>query len=272
MNMVTTMTSDSTAAGDGSSAIIQLQGLTVIYGSGASAVTAVDTLNLDIRDGEFFAILGPSGCGKSTLLKVLSGLLKPTSGSVMVGGHPVNGPQAEVGLLFQAPTLLPWMTIRENVALPGKILNIDAQTISKRVDETLALVGLDKFADSYPSQLSGGMAQRAGIARGLVQDARVMLMDEPFGALDAMTRERMNMDLLDIWSESRKTVVFITHSIGEAILLADRVALMCPRPGRVVEVVDIDLPRPRRIEMMSTPEFGKYTRHFRDYFRKLGEL
>lgn len=266
------MTSTTAATGDDPSAIIQLRDLTVIYDLGASAVTAVDTLNLDIRDGEFFAILGPSGCGKSTLLKVLSGLLKPTSGSASVGGRPVAGPQSEVGLLFQAPTLLPWMTIHENVSLPGKILKIDPQTISKRADEALALVGLDRFADSYPSQLSGGMAQRAGIARGLVQDARVMLMDEPFGALDAMTRERMNMDLLDIWSKSRKTVVFITHSIGEAILLADRVALMCPRPGRVVEVVDIDLPRPRRIEMMSTPEFGKYTRHFRDYFRKLGEL
>ena len=266
------MTSASATNVTDPSAIIQLRDLTVIYGIGEAAVTAVDTLNLDITDGEFFAILGPSGCGKSTLLKVLSGLLKPTSGTAYVGGHPVNGPQSEVGLLFQAPTLLPWMTIRENVGLPGKILKIDPKTISTRVEETLALVGLDKFADSYPSQLSGGMAQRAGIARGLVQDARVMLMDEPFGALDAMTRERMNMDLLDIWSKSRKTVVFITHSIGEAILLADRVALISPRPGRVVEVVDIDLPRPRRIEMMSTPEFGKYTRHFRDYFRKLGEL
>ncbi|WP_417599587.1 ABC transporter ATP-binding protein [Pararhodobacter oceanensis] len=254
------------------SAIIQLKDLTVVYGSGVGAVTALDSLNLDIREGEFFAILGPSGCGKSTLLKVLSGLLDATSGAAFVGGKKVDGPNSEVGLVFQAPTLLPWMTIRENVSLPGKILKIDPSIISKRADDALKLVGLANFADSYPNQLSGGMAQRAGIARGLVQDADVMLMDEPFGALDAMTRERMNLDLLDIWSKSRKTIVFITHSIGEAILLADRVALISPRPGRLFDVVDIDLPRPRKIEMMSTPEFGKYTSQFRDYFRKLGEL
>jgi NitT/TauT family transport system ATP-binding protein len=203
---------------------------------------------------------------------MVSGLLAPTGGSVRVDGRDVRGPQAEVGLVFQAPTLLPWMTIRENIMLPGKILKMDPAVTARRANEILELVGLSKFGESYPSQLSGGMAQRAGIARGLVQDARVMLMDEPFGALDAMTRERMNLDLLDIWARSHKTIVFITHSIGEAILMADRVALMCPRPGRVVEVIDIDLPRPRRIEMMSTPEFGTYTRHFREYFRKLGEL
>ncbi|MFA5580960.1 MAG: ABC transporter ATP-binding protein [Paracoccaceae bacterium] len=254
------------------SPVIGLEGLTVTYGSGANAVRAVEGLDLEIRDGEFFAILGPSGCGKSTLLKVVSGLLAASEGAVHVDGRRVEGPQAEVGLVFQAPTLLPWMTIRQNVMLPGKILKMDPADTARRADEILDLVGLGKFADSYPSQLSGGMAQRAGIARGLVQDARVMLMDEPFGALDAMTRERMNMDLLDIWARSHKTIVFITHSIGEAILMADRVALMCPRPGRVVEVVDIDLPRPRTPEMMSTPEFGHYTRHFRDYFKKLGEL
>ena len=251
---------------------IQLSKLSVIYGSGSSAVTAVEDLDLEIKDGEFFAILGPSGCGKSTLLKVLSGLLNPTSGEAQVGGQKVRGPQAEVGLVFQAPTLLPWMTIRENISLPGKILKVDPNEIRDRADSILELVKLTQFADSYPNQLSGGMAQRAGIARGLVQDPRVMLMDEPFGALDAMTRERMNMDLLDIWTESKKTIIFITHSIGEAVLLADRVALMSPRPGRVTEVVDIDLPRPRAIEMMSTPEFGHYTRHFRDYFKNLGEL
>ncbi|HWJ87718.1 MAG TPA: ABC transporter ATP-binding protein [Pelagibacterium sp.] len=252
--------------------VIRLDGVDVVYGSGANAVRAVEGLNLEIQDGKFFAILGPSGCGKSTLLKMVSGLLSATAGTVHVDGRLVQGPQAEVGLVFQAPTLLPWMTVRENVMLPGKILKLDPADTARRADEILELVGLAKFADSYPSQLSGGMAQRAGIARGLVQDARVMLMDEPFGALDAMTRERMNMDLLDIWARSNKTIVFITHSIGEAILMADRVALMCPRPGRVVEVVDIDLPRPRTPEMMSTPEFGKYTRHFRDYFKKLGEL
>lgn len=251
---------------------ITLEDLTVVYGDGATAVTAIENLDLKVRDGEFFAILGPSGCGKSTLLKVLSGLRPPTSGTACIGDHEIVGPQAEVGLVFQAPTLLPWKTIRQNVELPGQILKVDPKTTRARADEIFELVGLTNFADSYPSQLSGGMAQRAGIARGLVQDARVMLMDEPFGALDAMTRERMNMDLLDIWAKSRKTIVFITHSIGEAVLLADRVALMCPRPGRVVEVVDIDLPRPRQAEMMSTPDFGKYTQHFRDYFTKLGEL
>lgn len=251
---------------------ISLSSVSVVYGSGPSAVTAVRDLNLEVRDGEFLAILGPSGCGKSTLLKTVTGLMPPSSGTVSVAGKPVKGPQAAVSLVFQAPTLLPWMTILDNVSLPGKILRRDPVETRKKALKVLKLVGLEGFADAYPKQLSGGMAQRAGIARGLVQDADVMLMDEPFGALDAMTRDRMNMDLLDIWAASKKTIVFITHSISEAVLLADRVALMCPRPGRFVEVVDIDLPRPRTPELMATPEFGAYAARFREYFKSLGEL
>lgn len=262
---------DIAAPADGRTAI-SLRDLSVVYGSGPNAITAVEQVNLDIREGEFLAVLGPSGCGKSSLLKVLSGLLKPASGAVDIAGAPVSGPRADVGIVFQAPTLLPWKTVIENVCLPGRILKRDPRQTREHAERMLDLVGLSGFLGKYPNQLSGGMAQRAGIARGLAQDPAVMLMDEPFGALDAMTRERMNLDLLDIWAETRKTIVFITHSIGEAVLLADRVAVMSSRPGRVVDIVDIDLPRPRNMAMMSTEAFGKYTSHLRGCFNASGDL
>jgi NitT/TauT family transport system ATP-binding protein len=168
--------------------------------------------------------------------------------------------------------LLPWKTVIENVCLPGKILKRDPDETRKRAERMLDLVGLSGFLNAYPNQLSGGMAQRAGIARGLAQDPAVMLMDEPFGALDAMTRERMNLDLLDIWTETRKTIVFITHSIAEAVLLADRVVVMSSRPGKVVDIIDIDLPRPRTMAMASTEPFGKYTAYLRGCFNATGDL
>jgi NitT/TauT family transport system ATP-binding protein len=231
------------------------------------SVNALRDIRLDISDGEFISIVGPSGCGKSTLLKILAGILARSSGEVTMRGRPLTGPSRDLGVVFQSPVLLPWLTVLQNVMVPLKIQRRDRSEGEARARDLLAMVGLSGFERKYPSELSGGMQQRVGICRALVHDPAILLMDEPFGALDAMTRETMNEELQRIWSERQKTILLVTHSIPEAIHLADRVVVMTPRPGRIVEVIDVDLPRPRRLEMQNTPEFGRYVSRLRQHFR-----
>jgi NitT/TauT family transport system ATP-binding protein len=217
-------------------------------------VHALEDVSIDVHDGELVCILGPSGCGKTTLLWAMSGLHRLTRGRVLLDGTEVRGPRPrEIGMIFQEANLLPWRNLRQNLEFPFEIKHRkpDEQRIRTLLEET----GLAGFEKSYPRELSGGMQQRASIVRALAQDPEVLLMDEPFGALDAFTRDEMNLLLLRLWADTRKTIAFVTHNISEAIFLADRVVVMTPRPGRVARVYDIDLPRPRTIEMTFEPSF-----------------
>jgi NitT/TauT family transport system ATP-binding protein len=217
-------------------------------------VHALEDVSIDVHDGELVCILGPSGCGKTTLLWAMSGLHRLTRGRVLLDGTEVRGPRPrEIGMIFQDANLLPWRNLRQNLEFPFEIKHRkpDEQRIRTLLEET----GLAGFEKSYPRELSGGMQQRASIVRALAQDPEVLLMDEPFGALDAFTRDEMNLLLLRLWADTRKTIAFVTHNISEAIFLADRVVVMTPRPGRVARVYDIDLPRPRTIEMTFEPSF-----------------
>jgi NitT/TauT family transport system ATP-binding protein len=242
-------------------------GVSKRYASKRGEVQALTDTDLVLEPGRFITIVGPSGCGKSTLLMILAGLLTPTTGAVHYDGKRIAGPQREVGVVFQTPALLPWLTVRQNAALPGRLGRQGERTPRRdrreRASELLRMVGLSGFEDRYPTELSGGMQQRAAIARSLLLDPPVLLMDEPFGALDALTRERMNQWLADIWQEQQKAVALVTHSIDEAVYLADEIVVMSPRPGRIVERVTVDLPRPRVPDLMKTPEFGKLAAHIR---------
>jgi NitT/TauT family transport system ATP-binding protein len=228
------------------SAIVQVEGLGRTYGTGSTAVRALDDVSLDIRKGEFLSILGPSGCGKSTLLNILAGFDFPTEGRALFNGKPILGASPSRGVVFQdTNALFPWMTVFHNVEFGLRSLGIDRKERGRRVDAALHLVGLGDFAASYPRQLSGGMRQLAAIARIIVMNAELLLMDEPFAALDAITRQRMQKQFAEIWSRTRGTVLFITHSVDEAIFLGDRVAIMSGRPGRIRMILDVHLPRPR---------------------------
>ena len=211
---------------------------------------------MEVAPGEFIAVVGASGCGKSTLLRLVAGLIQPSAGSILVGNQPVRGPDGRAGIVFQSPVLLPWRSVRQNVALPLDVMPGTRAIPRSRVDELLALAGLRGFEDSRPRELSGGMQQRVAICRALVHDPGLLLMDEPFGALDALTRETMNMELQRIWLATGKTVLLITHSIGEAVLLADRVFVMTPRPGQVRAVVQVELPRPRSMASIRDPAYA----------------
>ena len=219
-------------------------------------VQALSGVSFDLYAGEFLSVVGPSGCGKSTLLRIMAGLDRATRGEVLLNGEPVAGPRREIGIVFQQPTLLPWRTVLDNVLLPAQMQRIDRARSTERAQTLLELVGLSAFAGNYPFELSGGMQQRVAICRALVCDPRILLMDEPFGALDAMTREQMNVELMRIQGEQNKTVVFITHSIPEAVFLGDRVIIMTPRPGRVARLTDIDLPKPRTLATMGSAAFA----------------
>nr|WP_308421287.1 ABC transporter ATP-binding protein [Halopseudomonas oceani] len=227
---------------------------------------AVQNIDLDINRHEFVAVVGPSGCGKSTLLRMVSGLLVPSEGTVSVFGKQVDGPRDDVGIVFQKPTLLPWLTVRKNVLFPlkHKFGRYSPQD-EKRANELLAMAGLEAFADKMPDELSGGMQQRVGIVRALLLNPDILLMDEPFSALDAMTREQIGFDLLKIWDENPKTVLFITHSISEAVLLADRVLVMSKRPGSVLDLIEVDLPRPRSANTIKLPRFSELTDRIRKH-------
>jgi NitT/TauT family transport system ATP-binding protein len=230
-----------------------------------SEIRALDRMNLTINRGEFLSIVGPSGCGKSTALRLVAGLDTPTLGDVLMNERPVAKQLDFVGMVFQRPTLLHWLTIEQNVLLPvkvrrGRVLSADRD----KAHALLRTVGLEQFASKMPSELSGGMQQRAAICRALVQNPDILLMDEPFGALDALTREEMCFELLRIWERTQKTIVFVTHSIPEAVLLSDRVVVMSARPGRISDIVDIASPRPRSLAAMGTPEFMAATQHIRE--------
>jgi NitT/TauT family transport system ATP-binding protein len=243
-----------------------LAGVSVVYKTSRGPLTALQDLTLDVRPGEFVAVLGPSGCGKSTLLKLASGLLPATSGRVVLDGRIVDGPRQDVGIVFQQATLLPWKTVLANVLVPARAMGLPAAASRQTAIELLRLVQLEKFADHYPGELSGGMQQRVAVARGLVHDPALLLMDEPFAALDAMTREHMMIELQRIWATTRKSVLFITHSIQEAVFLADRIVVMSGRPGRVVEEVRVELPRPRTPKTLGDPAFVALANRLRERF------
>jgi NitT/TauT family transport system ATP-binding protein len=246
-------------------ALIETRGVEKVYTSRRDeTAVALHDVNLSIREGEFVSVVGPSGCGKSTLLKVLGGLLSSTRGEVRVGGEPLRGPRRDVGVVFQSAVLLPWKTVLENVLLPVRVHKLEVARYEQRALRLLAMVGLDGQEHRYPHELSGGMQQRTSVVRALVTDPAILLMDEPFGALDAMTREQLNVDLQRLWLDARKTVVFVTHSISEAVYLGERVVVMATAPGRIVDVVEIDLPRPRPLEVMNTEAFGAYVSRIRD--------
>src|SRR5690242_20800219 len=231
---------------------IRIQRLSKTFGD----VVALRDIDISIEQGSFVSIVGPSGCGKSTLLRIVAGLLDYSEGHVLLDGQPIQGTRRDVGMVFQSSILLPWRTVLDNVLLPAEVLGLDMKKSRERAMQLLHMVRLDGFEHKLPRQLSGGMQQRASIARALLHDPKILLMDEPFGALDAMTRERMNLELQRIWLESGKTVVLITHSIPEAIFLADRVFVMSPRPGTLERVIDVDIPRPRTMAVMSAPGFA----------------
>ncbi|WP_222622633.1 ABC transporter ATP-binding protein [Ramlibacter albus] len=245
-----------------------IRGLSKTFGD----VVALKGIDCTIERGSFVSIVGPSGCGKSTLLRILAGLLDASHGSVTLDGQPVNGTRRDVGFVFQSSILLPWRTILQNVMLPAEVLGLDLKAARERAMQLLHMVRLDGFEDKLPRQLSGGMQQRASIARALLHDPKILLMDEPFGALDALTRERMNLELQRIWSESGKTVILITHSIPEAIFLGDKVLVMTPRPGTIERELRVDLPRPRTMHSMAEPEFGRIADEIRDLFSHTGSF
>jgi NitT/TauT family transport system ATP-binding protein len=244
-------------------ALIHAHGLSKTYVTSSGEVTALKGLDFEIYDGEFVSVIGQSGCGKSTLLKLLAGLLPYTAGSIELNGKPLRGPTREAAVVFQSPVLLPWRTVLDNVLLPIEFRKLPMASYRQSAVDLLEMVSLSEFAQRYPFELSGGMQQRAAIVRALVQDPQLLLMDEPFGALDAMTREQMNLELIRIWSQSRKTVIFITHSIAEAIFLSDRVIAMTARPGSIADVITIDLPRPRDLSVINTDRFGRYAARLR---------
>jgi NitT/TauT family transport system ATP-binding protein len=244
--------------------LIEYRDVRKVYRSGAVEVIALEAFSLDVADGEFLTVVGRSGCGKTTLLKVTAGLIAATSGSVHVAGQRVTRPLTNIGIVFQAPVLLPWRKTLDNVLLQIEARKLDMNGYRTRALNLLELTGLKGFENCYPYELSGGMQQRVSITRALVHNPPLLLMDEPFGALDAITRDEMNVELLKIWSETKKTVLFITHSIPEAVFLGDRVIVMTPRPGRVAEVLPIDLPHPRTMALRDNPRFIGYVKSIRE--------
>jgi NitT/TauT family transport system ATP-binding protein len=234
---------------------IAIERVSQVFRRGRAETHALDGIDLAIRAGEFVAIVGPSGCGKSTLLRIVAGLIRPTAGTVRIGGKAVDGPHTELGIVFQGPVLLDWRTVLDNVLLQVEMRSLPVRQYVDRAKALLHQVGLGDFQDRLPHELSGGMQQRASIVRALIHDPPLLLMDEPFGALDALTREQMRLDLEALWLSSRKTVIFITHSIDEAVLLADRVVVMSPRPGRIERVIDVGLARPRGLDARRAPAF-----------------
>jgi NitT/TauT family transport system ATP-binding protein len=253
-------------------AAIRVESVSKVYPVKNDFVHALAEVSIDIREHEFVSLLGPSGCGKSTLLLIISGLVAPSHGSVTVNGTDVTGPWNDLGIVFQRDALLPWRTTLENVLLQAEIRHLRSADYRPRALALLEQVGLGGFEHRYPDELSGGMRQRAAICRALVHNAPLLLMDEPFGALDALTRDQLGLDLLGIWERDRKTVVFVTHSIPEAVLLSDRVVVMSRRPGRIEADLTVDLPRPRHLAMTETQQFTAHTRQIHDIFRKMGVL
>jgi NitT/TauT family transport system ATP-binding protein len=264
-------------SGAGSGAAISIRGVGKEYVGDGGRVRALLPTDLEIRPGEFVVLLGPSGCGKTTLLRMLGGLITPTEGSIVIGDRPLfaegdtepsRDALGSLGFVFQQATLLPWRRIWKNIALPLEVKRVSRKERRQRAAELAEMVGLAAFLDHYPRALSGGMQQRVAIARALIHNPSILLMDEPFGALDAMTRDRMNVMLQELWLETGKTVVLVTHSISEAVYLADRIVLLSQRPGRIQDIVEVDFPRPRPLEITKAPRFGEIAHHLRE---QLGE-
>ncbi|WP_328907077.1 ABC transporter ATP-binding protein [Streptomyces sp. NBC_00234] len=255
---------DATLTAAPAAAAVGLSDVAVRFRSKKRDVTALRDVSLDVRPGEFVAIVGPSGCGKSTLLKLVAGLLKPSSGEVRLGAERVDGPRHDIGYVFQRAALLEWRSARRNILLQAEIRKMPTAQARGRADELIRMTGLGGFEDAYPHELSGGMQQRVALCRALLHEPPVLLMDEPFGALDALTREQMNTELNRIWRETGTTVLLVTHSISEAVYLADRVVVMSPRPGTITELIDVGLPPEREYaETLGRPEFRDAAAHIR---------
>src|SRR5579875_1355411 len=254
------------------SVYVEIAGVGKAYGVGAGKLVALEDINLCLRQGEFVSIVGPSGCGKSTLVKCVAGLEKVTTGVIRIQDQIIEGPPKNLGMVFQRDVLADWRNVLDNVLLVSEFRRRDRRMSENRARELLDLFGLSESPHRYPWELSGGMRQRAAICRALVDDPEFLLMDEPFGALDAMTRDQLNVELQRIWLNSRKTVLFITHGIAEAVFLSDRVVMMSRNPGRVIETIDIDLPRPRHLSIRETSTFGAYVSRVRKLFMSLGIL
>jgi NitT/TauT family transport system ATP-binding protein len=251
---------------------ISARGVSKTFRRGPSEVRALDEIDIEVGTGEFVSIVGPSGCGKSTLLRIVAGISKPSSGQVVTNGKAVDRPATDIGIVFQNPVLLAWRNILDNVLIQMELRGESPDKYRDRAKSLLDAVGLGDFLDRYPRELSGGMRQRAAIIRALIHEPPVLLMDEPFGALDALTREQMRVDLELLWMRTQKTVLFVTHGIDEAVLLADRVIVMSPRPGKIEQIVDVDIPRPRGLAARHHPEFIAITQRITDLFLSRGVL
>jgi NitT/TauT family transport system ATP-binding protein len=247
----------SAGVGSARATSIKVEQLSKVFRRGDIETHALDRIDLRVELGEFLAVVGPSGCGKSTLLRLIAGLLPSSTGRITIDGRIVAGPETQLGIVFQKPILLEWRTVLGNVLLQAEMRRLDVSAYLERARRLLAAVGLEDLEDRYPHELSGGMQQRAAIVRALIHDPSLLLMDEPFGALDALTREQMRIDLEELWLSTQKTVIFITHSIDEAVLLSDRVLVMSPRPGRIEKIIDVDLPRPRGLEARALAKFDE---------------
>jgi len=263
---------DVTMTASGARPYVDVAGVGKTYRRAGRETHALESIDLAIRSGEFLAIVGPSGCGKSTLLRIVAGLVGASRGDVRVEGARVDRPQTNLGIVFQSPVLLDWRTALDNVLVQVELRSLDPKAYRDNALRLLDQIGLKDFADRYPYELSGGMRQRVAIARALIHEAPLLLMDEPFGALDALTREQMRLDLEALWLATHKTVMFITHSIDEAVLLADRVVVMSPRPGRIERTIEIPLPRPRGLAARREPEFVRITEEITDIFLARGVL
>ena len=253
-------------------AFIDIRGLRHTFARGGLVTNALDGLDLAVRPGELVVVVGPSGCGKSTMLRIVAGLLPFSSGQVRVGGRDVTGPQTDLGIVFQSPVLLDWRNVLENVLVQIELRGMEVEKYRARAEQLLADVGLRDFKDRRPRELSGGMRQRVAIVRALIHDPPLLLMDEPFGALDALTREQMRIDLEKLWLVQRHTLVFITHGIAEAVALADRVVVMTPRPGRIEKVITVDLPRPRNKAVITSQRFTEYCDEITECFMRHGVI
>jgi len=251
---------------------VRLDRVTKVYEARSGSIHAVEEVSLDVHRGEFLAIVGPSGCGKSTLMLMTAGLVRHSGGTITIDKTVVTRPYTDLGIVFQDAVLLDWRTVMDNLMLQVELRKVDKRRYVDRAHYLLKLVGLEGFERRHAFELSGGMRQRVSICRALLHDPPLLLMDEPFGALDALTRDQLNLDLQAIWLQSRKTVVFITHSIMEAVFLADRVVVMSARPGKIERILNIDIPRPRRLGVRETPVFGEYAREIRSIFSSLGVL
>jgi NitT/TauT family transport system ATP-binding protein len=252
--------------------LIELTGVKKVFDTGASAVHAFGPVDLSIGEGEFISLLGPSGCGKSTLMLMVAGLLETTEGQIRINDTPVIGPQTDIGIMFQDNTLVPWRTVRGNIELQLELRGIETAGHREKISNLLQSVHLEDFAERFPYELSGGMQQRAAFCQAMVHDPKIMLLDEPLGKLDAMTRERIRSDLQSLWMQKRPTVAFITHSIDEAVQLSSKIAVITPRPGRIDTIIPIELPFPRDLKVKNSAAFTRYVRNIQEIFHGYGVI